>query len=64
MYQPLIKFHPYPAIIMQVLAIFDVGIEDTCARCEKYSNRLDVFRSLMRIFIALKLRVDKHVIPP
>lgn len=22
MYQPLIKFHPYPAIITQVLAIF------------------------------------------
>lgn len=24
MYQPLIKFHPYPAIITQVLRIFDV----------------------------------------
>lgn len=23
MYQPLIKFHPYPAIITQVLCIFD-----------------------------------------
>lgn len=24
MYQPLIKFHPYPAIITQVLTIFDI----------------------------------------
>ena len=24
MYQPLIKFHPYPAIITQVLCIFDI----------------------------------------
>lgn len=23
MYQPLIKFHPYPAIITQVLSIFE-----------------------------------------
>ena len=26
MYQPLIKFHPYPAIITQVLAIFVISI--------------------------------------
>lgn len=31
MYQPLIKFHPYPAIITQVLAIFEVcSVEITC----------------------------------
>ena len=24
MYQPLIKFHPHPAIITQVLCIFDI----------------------------------------
>ena len=25
MYQPLIKFHPHPAIITQVLTIFDIS---------------------------------------
>ena len=25
MYQPLIKFHPHPAIITQVLSIFEVS---------------------------------------
>ena len=48
MYQPLIKFHPHPAIITQVLTIF---IEYTFARCEKYSSKLDISRSLIRIFI-------------
>ena len=28
MYQPLIKFHPHPAIITQVLCIFEVNLED------------------------------------
>lgn len=27
MYQPLIKFHPYPAIITQVLRIFVTAVE-------------------------------------
>ena len=27
MYQPLIKFHPYPAIITQVLRIFDFVLD-------------------------------------
>ena len=36
MYQPLIKFHPHPAIITQVLRIFEEKPEDTFARCEKY----------------------------
>lgn len=28
MYQPLIKFHPYPAIITQVLSIFAMEINE------------------------------------
>ena len=32
MYQPLIKFHPHPAIFTQVLRIFEVDLEDTPAR--------------------------------
>ena len=28
MYQPLIKFHPHPAIITQVLRIFEVNLEN------------------------------------
>ena len=28
MYQPLIKFHPHPAIITQVLRIFEINLED------------------------------------
>ena len=39
MYQPLIKFHPYPAIITQVLRIF-VFAEDTPAR--QCSNKFDI----------------------
>lgn len=36
MYQPLIKFHPYPAIITQVLPIFD--ILNTAAWIEYMTN--------------------------
>ena len=39
MYQPLIKFHPYPAIITQVLRIFDF-VEDTPVR--QCSNKFDI----------------------
>lgn len=46
MYQPLIKFHPYPAIITQVLRIFAKG-EFACGRvtCRKtmFCWRPDVF---------------------
>ena len=38
MYQPLIKFHPHPAIITQVLRIFEVNLEDTCTRCEIFKQ--------------------------
>ena len=32
MYQPLIKFHPHPAIITQVLIIFVIGSGDDPAK--------------------------------
>ena len=50
MYQPLIKFHPHPAIITQVLRIFEINPEDTFTRCEKFSSKLDISRSFIRIF--------------
>ena len=50
MYQPLIKFHPYPAIITQVLRIFEINLENTFVRFEKYSSKLDISRSLIHIF--------------
>lgn len=34
MYQPLIKFHPYPAIITQVLRIFDPCIKGVLLNVE------------------------------
>ena len=49
MYQPLIKFHPYPAIITQVLRIFEVNLQYTFARCEKYSSKLDIWLCLNSI---------------
>lgn len=39
MYQPLIKFHPYPAIITQVLSIFDCVLD---TRARQYSNKFDI----------------------
>ena len=53
MYQPLIKFHPHPAIITQVLCIFELKLEYTFVRCEKYSSKLDISRSLIRIFAGI-----------
>ena len=50
MYQPLIKFHPHPAIITQVLRIFMVNHEDTFTRCYKYPSKLDISRSFICIF--------------
>ena len=64
MYQPLIKFHPHPAIFTQVLAIFEINLQDTCARCEKYSSKLDISRSLIRIFVgnlSIRLKDGKEV---
>ena len=54
MYQPLITFCPHPAIFTQVLRIFEINREDTCARIEKYSSKLDISRSLIRIFAVCK----------
>jgi len=30
--------------------IFEENFEDTCTRCEKYSSKLDISRSFIRIF--------------
>ena len=38
MYQPLIKFHPYPAIITQVLSIFTYYLWLFCILSKKKSN--------------------------
>lgn len=51
MYQPLIKFHPHPAIFTQVLAIFEVKLENTFVRCEKYRSKLRISRSFISIFV-------------
>ena len=58
MYQPLIKFHPHPAIITQVLRIFEVNLEDTCTRCEKYSSKLDISRLL---YVSLGLKENEPI---
>ena len=42
MCQPLIKFHPHPAIITQVLRIFE-NLEYTFTRWEKIFKQLDIF---------------------
>ena len=31
--------------------IFEINLQDTCARGDKYSSKLDIFRSLIRIFV-------------
>lgn len=35
MYQPLIKFHPYPAIITQVLRIFVPSYQSKMKKCKE-----------------------------
>ena len=38
-------------IFRSFIRIFEINLQDTCARCEKYSSKLDISRSLIRIFI-------------
>ena len=35
--------------------IFELKLQDTSSRCEKYSSKLDISRSLIRIFANGKL---------
>ena len=37
-------------IFYSLIRIFMVNHEDTCARCEKYSSKLDISRSFICIF--------------
>ena len=34
----------------QIIIIFEINLSDTCTRFEKYSSKLDIFRSFVRIF--------------
>ena len=36
--------------IRSLIRIFAINRQDTFARCEKYSSKLDISRSLIRIF--------------
>ena len=57
MYQPLIKFHPYPAIITQVLLIFDC-IEDRMRLGHaKLSKLLFAWHSTFAIFDCIEDRM-------
>lgn len=59
MYQPLIKFHPYPAIITQVLAIFDIVLDRM--RLEKMGTRshfLSAFTIFVKFFLPHKNHMD------
>lgn len=47
MYQPLIKFHPYPAIITQVLRIFDFALDTSLRQnAKKFAFARGLFVSL------------------
>ena len=37
--------------IRSLIRIFAIDRQDTFARCEKYSSKLDISRSLIRIFV-------------
>jgi hypothetical protein len=37
--------------LAHLLRIFEINLQDTCARFEKYSSKLDISHSLIRIFI-------------
>ena len=50
MYQPLIKFHPYPAIFTQVLSIFEVNFEYILHSLQNTQASLALFRSFVSIF--------------
>ena len=50
MYQPLIKFHPYPAIFTQVLSIFEVNFEYILHSLQNTQASLALFRSFVTIF--------------
>ena len=41
------------------MRIFEVNLEDTFARCEKYSSKLDISRSLIRIFAFITKDIGK-----
>lgn len=59
MYQPLIKFHPYPAIITQVLRIFDIVLDRM--RLEKMGTRshfLSAFTIFVKFFLPHKNHMD------
>jgi hypothetical protein len=35
------------------MSIFEINLQDTCACSEKYSNKLDISRSLISIFAVI-----------
>ena len=47
MYQPLIKFHPYPAIITQVLCIFALRLKYTALAAKNFQASLTFFARLL-----------------
>ena len=51
MYQPLITFCPHSAIFTQVLRIFEIILQDTSTRGEKYLSELNISRSFITIFV-------------
>ena len=45
-----INFMPLRMLIRSLIRIFEVKLEDTFVRRKKYSSKLDISRSLIRIF--------------
>lgn len=59
MYQPLIKFHPYPAIITQVLRIFVCAIPNSKAY-EKLTREFYLFHKNSSAVHALKAPANTY----
>ena len=49
--------------IRSLIRIFEINLQDTFARYEKYSSKLDISRSLIRIFATLKKMICKSTHP-
>ncbi len=40
-----------------------MNLQDTCTRSDKYSSKLDIFRSLIRIFVELfRYTINNHIL--
>ena len=44
------KIQAWLHISRSFIHTFEINLEDTFTRCEKYSSKLDIYRSFIRIF--------------